>query len=164
MRKLIKNGELHTDEWTLLDQEDLSIDAPPEGPVIVPLAVWQENAAVLSSRGNVSVWLNGHDDISEVKNDLLSLPIIAVNFPAFMDGRGFSTGRLLRERYGFTGELRAVGQFIRDQLCYLKRCGYNAFSLPEDIDVEGALKSLNDFSEYYQAGVDQPTPLFRRRA
>jgi uncharacterized protein (DUF934 family) len=82
-----------------------------------------------------------------------------------MDGRSFSTARLLRERYGFTGELRAVGNFIRDQLCYLRRCGVNAFAFTrEDMNLEDALKSLGDFSEYYQASVDQPLPLFRRRA
>jgi len=71
----------------------------------------------------------------------------------------------LRERYGFTGELRAIGHFIRDQMCYLRRCGVNAFAFAnEETDLEAALKSLNDFTEYHQASVDQPLPLFRRRA
>jgi len=82
-----------------------------------------------------------------------------------MDGRSFSTARILRERYGFKGELRAIGNFIRDQLCYLRRCGVNAFAFANpDTNLEIAVKSLTDFSEYYQASVDQPLPLFRRRA
>jgi uncharacterized protein (DUF934 family) len=81
-----------------------------------------------------------------------------------MDGRGFSVARLLRERYGFTGELRASGGVIRDQLCYLQRCGFSSFDLDADINIEAAVESLNDFSEGYQISVDLPTPLFRRRA
>ena len=90
--------------------------------------------------------------------------LIAINFPGFMDGRGFSVARLLRERYGFTGELRASGGVIRDQLCYLQRCGFSSFDLDADINIEAAVESLNDFSEGYQISVDLPTPLFRRRA
>ena len=91
------------------------------------------------------------------------IPLILINFPAFMDGRGFSYARELRER-GYTGELRAVGHFIRDQLTYLARCGFNAFQMADDSQLEDALHSLDDLSEYYQAATDQPLPLFRRRA
>jgi uncharacterized protein (DUF934 family) len=86
-----------------------------------------------------------------------------VKFPSFTDGRGYSVGRLLRERYGWTGELRAVGDIQRDQLFYLARCGFNAFALREGEDVDAALTAFADFSERYQASVDQPLPLFRRR-
>lgn len=81
-----------------------------------------------------------------------------------MDGRSFSTARLLRDAYGFKGELRAIGGIIRDQLFYLKRCGFDSFSLADDIDAEAAVASLSDFSESYQAAEDQKLPLFRRRA
>ncbi len=91
------------------------------------------------------------------------LPLVLVNFPTFTDGRGFSYGRELRER-GYTGELRAVGAFIRDQLTYLGRCGFNAFQMDDESQLEEALASLKDFNEYYQASIDQPLPLFRRRA
>ena len=86
-----------------------------------------------------------------------------VNFPVFTDGRGFSYGRQLRER-GFRGELRASGQFIQDQLTYLRRCGFNAFRMADETGLEAALGRLADFSESYQASADQPLPLFRRRA
>ena len=103
-------------------------------------------------------------DLSAITEDIISCPIIAINFPVFMDGRGFSLGRLLRERHGYTGEIRAIGHVIRDQLCYLKRCGFNAFSFKKDVDLGAATASLKDFSEAYQTSVDQPIPLFKRRA
>jgi uncharacterized protein (DUF934 family) len=90
------------------------------------------------------------------------LALVVINFPVFTDGRGFSYARELRER-GFKGELRASGNFIRDQLTYLRRCGFNAFSMADDAQLASALDSLSDFSESYQAAPDQPLPLFRRR-
>jgi hypothetical protein len=86
-----------------------------------------------------------------------------VNFPVFTDGRGYSIGRLLRERYGYTGELRAVGDIMQDQLFYLSRVGFDAFLLRADQSVEGAITALDSFSEAYQASVERPDPLFRRR-
>jgi len=94
---------------------------------------------------------------------LADIPLIAIHFPVFTDGRGFSYARELRE-LGFSGELRATGAFIRDQLTYMVRCGFDAFQMDDETELEEALASLNDFSEYYQASADQPLPLFRRRA
>jgi uncharacterized protein (DUF934 family) len=88
--------------------------------------------------------------------------MIAVDFPKFADGRGFSLAYLLRQRFGFRGELRAHGPLLRDQLYYLKRVGFNAFTLREGQDVRAALASLNDFSVRYQGSVDEPRPLFAR--
>lgn len=92
-----------------------------------------------------------------------ALPLIAVRFPSFTDGRGYSIARLLRERLGFRGELRAVGDIARDQLHYLARCGFDSFELREGEDVATAKAALAAFSDAYQAAVDQPVPLFRRR-
>jgi uncharacterized protein (DUF934 family) len=88
---------------------------------------------------------------------------VEVNFPKFGDGRGFSIARLLRERHGYRGELRAVGHVTRDLLFFLERCGFDAFELREGEDPREALASFEDFSESYQASVAQPVPLFRRR-
>ena len=161
MPKLIKDGVLADNEWTLLS--DAEAEVPATGKVIVALPVWQAQRDALLARGDVAVWLESTDDVGEFGADAEQLPLVAVNFPAFADGRGFSIGRLLRERYNFSGELRAVGNFIRDQLCNLKRCGFNAFDCNPDIDQEAAIASLSDFTEAYQSSVDQPTPLFRRR-
>ena len=79
-----------------------------------------------------------------------NLPVIAIDFPLFMDGRGFSYGRTLREHFGYKGEVRAIGQFIRDQLYYLSRCGFDAYAI-ETTEPEKAIESLNDFSSSYSA-------------
>ena len=89
---------------------------------------------------------------------------VEVNFPKFGDGRGYSIARLLRERYGYRGELRAVGHITRDLLFYLESCGFDAFELRAGEDPHEALASFEDFSEAYQTSVARPQPLFRRRA
>lgn len=98
----------------------------------------------------------------QISVDLASLTAVAVNFPVFTDGRGFSYARELRE-LGYEGEIRAVGAFIRDQLFFLQRCGFNAYQLEDESQLDAALASLSDFSEVYQAAIDQPEPLFKRR-
>ena len=89
---------------------------------------------------------------------------VEVEFPKFGDGRGFSIGRLLRERHGYRGELRAVGQITRDHLQALERCGFDAFELRQGEDANEALAGFEPFSESYQGSVAEPRPLFRRRA
>jgi len=89
--------------------------------------------------------------------------VIAVNFPKFSDGRGYSIGRLLRERYGYKGELRAVGEVARDHLHAMEQCGFNAFELRAGEDPQEALAAFGDFSDSYQATAARPEPLFRRR-
>lgn len=165
--KLIKDGAIVENTWELLakPEGEASEVAVPAGQMIVPLSVWKAQQAQLSQRSDVGVWLDSDEVAEDIGEDANRFAVIGVNFPGFMDGRAFSTARILRERYGFKGELRAVGNFIRDQLCYLRRCGVNAFAFAKpETDLEAALKSLNDFNEYYQASVDQPLPLFRRRA
>lgn len=164
MQKLIKDGVIVDNEWQLLEKpEDASTDVPA-GKVIVHLSVWQQQKDQLKQRSDVGVWLDNVDTADLLGDEAQLLPLVAVNFPGFMDGRGFSAARLLRDRYGFTGELRAIGNFIRDQLCYLKRCGVNSFDCNEEIDIEKAIHSLNDFTEAYQTSVDFPEPLYRRKA
>ena len=109
------------------------------------------------------VRLEPADDPAAVAGELATASRVEVNFPKFGDGRGFSIGRLLRERYGYKGELRAVGQVARDHLHYMEQCGFDAFLLRDGEDVAEALAAFDDFSEHYQASVAQPVPLFRRR-
>lgn len=162
MPKLIKNGAIVSDSWHLVEAIESTGELSGEN-IIIPAAFWLQHLGELSNRKDVGVWINGEDDVSELANHVNELPLIAIQFPVFMDGRGFSTARLLRDRYQYKGELRAIGSFIRDQLAYLHRCGFDAFSLSDDIDAEGAINSLNTFSEHYQAASDQSLPLFRRR-
>jgi uncharacterized protein (DUF934 family) len=88
---------------------------------------------------------------------------VEVNFPKFGDGRGYSIARLLRERHGYRGELRAVGQITRDLLFFMEGCGFDAFELRAGEDPHEAVAAFADFSESYQASVARPVPLFRRR-
>ncbi len=129
-----------------------------ESPELLSLEQWrsEENKAraVQLEPGEAPLPLFDH---------LAEIPLVAINFPTFMDGRGFSYARELRER-GFTGELRATGHFIRDQLTYLSRCGFDAFQMADESLLQEALESLMEFSEFYQASASQPQPLFRRRA
>lgn len=167
MPKLIKDGAIVENTWELLakPEGDAADVVVPAGQVLVPLSVWKAQESQLSQRTDVGVWLDSDEVAEDIADDLNRFAVVGVNFPGFMDGRAFSTARILRERYHYKGEVRAVGHFIRDQLCYLRRCGVNAFAFSNpDTDLEIALKSLNDFNEYYQASVDQPLPLFRRRA
>jgi uncharacterized protein (DUF934 family) len=115
-----------------------------------------------SPEGEV-IRLQPTDDPAAVAGRLSKVSLVEINFPKFGDGRGFSTARLLRERYGYKGELRAVGEVARDHLHYMEQCGFDAFLLRDGEDVEDALAAFDDFSEHYQATVAQPTPLFRRR-
>jgi len=109
------------------------------------------------------VRLEPHDDPASIAGRLAKLERVEVNFPKFGDGRGYSIARLLRERYGYKGELRAVGQITRDHLFFMESCGFDAFELREGEDPHEALAAFNDFSEAYQASVKRPLPLFRRR-
>lgn len=167
MQKLIKDGQIVENTWTLIakTEGDATAVEVPAGQVIIPVAVWQAQKDSLQNRADIGVWLDSDEGAELIGADANRFAVIGVNFPLFMDGRSFSTARLLRERYGFTGELRAVGNFMRDQLCYLRRCGVNAFAFADpDANLDEAVKSLSDLQEYYQAAVDQPLPLFRRRA
>jgi uncharacterized protein (DUF934 family) len=103
------------------------------------------------------------DDPGAFAGRLREVARVEVHFPKFGDGRGFSIARLLRERYGYRGELRAVGHVVRDHLYYMESCGFDAFELKDGEDPHEALAGFSDFSEAYQASAARPVPLFRRR-
>jgi uncharacterized protein (DUF934 family) len=158
MPQLIKFGAVAPDRWTLLREPAAAL---PPSPVIVPLATWLAARAELAAHAGVGVWLAPTDDPALLAADLPALPVIAVDFPRFADGRGYSIARLLRERYAYKGELRAVGDIARDQLYYLHQSGFDAFVLRDGKDAQDALASLRDFTDGYQATACR-TPWFRR--
>jgi uncharacterized protein (DUF934 family) len=128
------------------------------------LAQWKERRLEPVAEGvRLGVRLDPADDPAELQPDLDRLQLVAIQFPKFTDGRGYSSAALLRTRYGYRGELRAIGDVGRDQLFYLKRCGFDAFALAPHRDPRAALASLEDFSLRYQGSVDDPRPLFRKR-
>ncbi len=167
MATLIKERRIFADNWQLLRPAAGGSPpvAPPAGDVIVPLALWLEQRAALASRaGRLGVWLDSHEEPAAIAGDLDRFALVAVNFPTFGDGRGYSIARLLRERHGYKGELRAIGEVVRDHLFFMARCGFDAFSLRDDQNAAEALTAFNDFSDAYQTSADRPLPLFRRRA
>jgi uncharacterized protein (DUF934 family) len=166
MAAIIRDGIVAADSWLQLEfnADGSAPPVPDAGDVIVPLAVWRTRRAELVARpGRIGVWLAGHEDPAGIAEDLRLFGVVAVTFPTFTDGRGYSIGRLLRERYGYKGELRAIGDVFRDQLFFLASCGFNAFALREGEDPKEALAAFADFSDAYQNSVARPLPLFRRR-
>jgi uncharacterized protein (DUF934 family) len=168
MTQIIKNRQAVNDDYTLVQLAEGDTPetlALPARAAIVPLSVWNARKAELQSRGTpVGVWLDVTEGPEAVADDLSALAVIAVNFPKFTDGRGYSTGRLLRERFGYQGELRAIGDVLHDQIFLMARCGFDAFALKEGKDIAKALAAFETFKTPYQAAVDQTQPLFRRRA
>jgi uncharacterized protein (DUF934 family) len=162
MPRLIRGREVVDDPYFVARDATSLADLPEGVPVIVPLAVWVEHRDELRARRDIGVWLAPADDPLALAEDVGSLDVIAIDFPAFTDGRGYSSARLLRERLGYRGELRAIGDVQRDQLYYLRQVGFDAFALAEGRDVDAALAGLRDFSDGYQ-GTQARTPWFRRR-
>jgi len=165
MPKIIKDKAIVADDWHLLklaEGETPESATVPAGKQIVPLSVWLAQKTALAGRDDIGVWLAPDERAESLQDDAAGLPLIAVDFPNFADGRGYSTAFNLRTRIGFTGELRAIGDVLRDQLFYLQRVGFNAFATRPDRSIEDALKGLTDFSDVYQTSWDQKTPLFRR--
>ncbi|MBL4571327.1 MAG: DUF934 domain-containing protein [Alcanivorax sp.] len=162
MGKVIIDGAIVDNQWQRLEADALENGVPAQGKIIVPLAYWQENRDTLIARGDVAVWLAPGEEPKDLEDDLASLPLVAIHFPAFKDGRGYSYARELRTRYNFEGEVRATGDVLRDQLFYMTRCGFNAFEIREDRSIEEALQGLKDFSVTYQADVNEPRPIYRR--
>ena len=168
MTTIIKNRKAVTDDFTVIrlaEGETAESVSLPAGPLLVPLAVWNARKAELQARGTpVGVWLDVTEGPEAIASELDAFAVIGVNFPKFTDGRGYSTARLLRERFGYTGELRAIGDVLHDQLFLMARCGFDAFALKDGKDVAKAVNAFETFKTPYQAAVDQTQPLFRRRA
>ncbi|HRI91213.1 MAG TPA: DUF934 domain-containing protein [Accumulibacter sp.] len=167
MPRIIKNTQIVDDHWqvlTLAEGETPESVTLPAEPTLLPLAVWlARRDGITAARLPIGVWLDAGEGPEALADDLDRLAVIGVNFPKFTDGRSYSSARLLRERYAYKGEIRALGDVQQDQLFFMRRCGIDAYALRADKDLEKALAGLAVFSNTYQAAVDQPQPLFRRR-
>ncbi len=145
---LIKRGRLVADPWVMPDQD---APVPAGGPVIVSLERWQAEAAALRQRcDGLGLVLRPDQPPSLIADDLQCFELIAVAFPAFTDGRAYSTARLLRERHGYEGELRAVGEVLRDQFLFMHRCGFDAFEVADESAVDGWLEAMSEIDVWYQ--------------
>lgn len=142
--QIIKNKQLIENHWTYLED-----DAPVvSGNICVSLARWQKEKEVLSKHaGNLGVRLYCTDDIASLGSDLGLFALIELYFEDFMDGRNFTQAYLLRNRYGFQGEIRAVGNYLADQAFQLSRVGVNAFAPAK---LEQTFATLDDFTVFYQ--------------
>ena len=163
MRQLIKDRAVVDDRWALLRDASALAEVPDDVPAIVPLALWLAHRDDLMARGEAGVWLAPDDEPAALAADISVLPLIAIDFPQFTDGRGYSTARLLRDRLGFRGELRAIGDVLRDQLFALAECGFDAFAIRADRNATDALAGFDDFASVYAATSRTPRPWFRRR-
>lgn len=152
---LLRDGERVADDW----QVGEAGIADGTG-LIVPFDRWREERdRWLAHQGRLGVLLSPTHLVEQLAPDLARLALVAVEFPSASDGRGYSQGRLLRERWAFAGELRAMGYVRQDQLFFLARCGFNAFELPES-EFDAASRALATFSVAYQncndAGLGRP--------
>ncbi len=165
MRAIIKNNQVIDDQWTLLSAETPLDEALQTPSAIIPFSLWQQHKSALQDVKPLGVWLEAHEIIEDLAGDLAHFDIIALNFPVFTDGRHFSSARLLRERYAYTGEIRAIGDVFRDQLFFMQRCGFDAYAIRADRCPIDALQGLTELSVTYQGACDQGgLPLYRRRA
>ena len=160
--RIIRDRQVVEDDWQHIENgADL-----PDGKVIVTLDRWQADREALIARGNsgLGIRLESDQHAEDIAEDLEHFEVVALDFPVFRDGRAFTTARLLRDRYGYKGELRAVGDVLRDQIFYMHRCGFNAFEVRADRSIDDALKAFDDFSVTYQPAADEHQPLWRRKS
>ncbi|MEX0603861.1 MAG: DUF934 domain-containing protein [Marinobacter sp.] len=162
---ITSDGQIKTDDWTVIPRPaEGEVLVLPKGRALIPADLWLANKEHYADKERVGVWLESHDEPEILADSVDELAIIAVNFPKFTDGRGYSSARLLRERFGYKNELRAVGDVLLDQLQFMKRCGFDSYALRADKDIKLAAHCLSFFSQAYQAATDTEEPLFRRRA
>ncbi|MDA0789145.1 MAG: DUF934 domain-containing protein [Proteobacteria bacterium] len=159
MVTIIKNDAIDESPFEVVcgDAIDLA-----ESNQILPMATYLESLEQLRGRNDIGVWVDADEEV-EALAGLLDLQVIALNFPAFNDGRAYSSANLLRRKLGFEGEIRAIGDVRRDQLEQMVRCGFDAFEMADGQDLDAALASLKVFSDTYQIAIGTPQPLFRRR-
>ncbi|MCK5191384.1 MAG: DUF934 domain-containing protein [Methylococcales bacterium] len=149
--KIIKDKQIIEDTWThIADSDEIT-----HGDITVSLSRWKkEKTELINRQGNTGVRLLPADKVEDIAEDLKQINLVALEFPVFTDGRAFSHARLLRSRYGFNGEIRAIGNYMPDQVFYLSRVGVNAFQLEEAKDITTALSTMNDFTVKYQASTN----------
>ena len=169
MAQLIKQGTATVDTWKTLEiaeGETPETVALPAGDVIFPVAVWlARKAEIISCHKRIGLLIQPDERVEDIAADLDYFIVIAVNFPKFVDGRGYSTASLLRQRYHYQGEVRAVGDVLHDQLFYMQRVGFDSYALKDGKNAVYAIEAgFRTFSDAYQASTTQPQPQFRRRA
>ena len=166
MQNLIKQGAIVHDDWTLVKETSGPeiLHVTQDRNLIVPIKFWNMYKLEIEDYlGDVTIWLNSDEFLDEIKEELNTFSLIALNFPVFSDGRPYTIARELRQSGRFLGEIRAVGDVLRDQIFYMSQCGFDSFLLRHDQDPDSCIGALDDFKANYQSTVLVENPLFRRR-
>jgi uncharacterized protein (DUF934 family) len=159
MPQLIRQRKVVADDWRSIDDDPTG----RERALIIPFARWQaERDQWWLWDGKLGVRIGPTDPVEALERDFLRVSLVAIEFSGIGEGRGYTQAQLLRRRYHFTGEIRAVGKIQRDQFFYLARCGFDAFELPDGADTAVAIAAYGDFSVKYQDSSDQGLSLRRR--
>tara|TARA_R110000824_G_scaffold366730_2_gene555700 strand:+ start:231701 stop:232207 length:507 start_codon:yes stop_codon:yes gene_type:complete len=159
--QLIKNDAFITDEWTTLGDDDA---LPASGPVIVSLERFNtDQNALLARKDKLGIRLKSGQEPTPIADYLDRLDLVALEFPTYRNGRAYSYARMLRDRFGFKGEVRAVGGVLRDQFNYMKRVGFDALEVGDDITPEAYADALATFTYAYQTSADGKTPVLSLR-
>lgn len=158
---LIENGHIVEDRFVRVSDED----ALPEGvPVLIGIDRFLKDAEALKGRqAPVGVIWPNNRPIAEIAPYLGQLSLIALNFPIFRDGRAYSQARLLRERLGWTGPLRAIGNVLRDQFLLMQRSGFDQIEAVKEADAEAFDESVHRYTVFYQPATDERPSLLRQR-
>ena len=165
--QIIRDRRISENRWRCAPEGALVLDptAPLPDALIVSLADWRLQGRELLRRGvSVGVRLGAGDDVGEIAGDLDAIELVALEFESFTEGRPYTQARLLRERYGFRGEVRAVGDVSRDRLAFMERCGINAYELSGDADPGAVLAAFEEISDVYQPAADGRPVIAARRA
>jgi uncharacterized protein (DUF934 family) len=159
--RLVKGGKIAEDRFVRIVDD---APVPDDVPAIVTAARFIADAAELTARpAPIGVIWPNNKPVSELAPHLDKLALVALVFPGFRDGRAYSQARILRERYGFRGELRATGQVLRDQFLIMLRAGFDAFEVSKDADAGAFAESVRKFDVFYQPTGDGRLTAFRRR-
>jgi uncharacterized protein (DUF934 family) len=149
---LLKDGQIVNDPWVMVEGDE---PIPADTPAIIGLARWQRHRAALSGRKvPLGIRLKSDEPPSQIEGDLSNFAVIVLEFPYFKDGRAYSYARLLRERYGYRGEMRAAGHVLCDQYLFMARVGVDAFEVKDDTAVAAWKKAMNEMSVFYQPTSD----------
>ena len=158
---LVKNGRITTDLFVHIAE---GAELPGDGAILVPAARFLEDPeAVLKHAGKVGVIWPNNRNLDDLVPYLDRLAAVALVFPSFRDGRAYSQARLLRERHGYDGELRATGQVLRDQFVFMSRAGFDAFEVKKDADADAFAETMKRYSVFYQPTGDGRVTALNRR-
>ncbi len=152
VKQIIKDQQIVDDQWRTLADDDNTL----AGDIIISSKRWKQDKATFKSHsGGLGILIEFDKHIDDIKDDLDNFDLVAIEFQSFTDGRGYSYATLLR-RMGWTKEIRAVGDVLRDQVFYMHRCGFNAFEIRADRDINDALHAFSEFSVAYQPAINNP--------